>query len=192
MIHVNSLSDFTAKLPSDTTAWLLLYKKGAESSDCAFGHLEAAVKNRSELPVFAADVSQVRDIHTAFNITTAPVLLSFENKNFVSTYKGCNSAEFFEAVFEKSVFSASSKSDDKPKQKSVTVYSTPTCSWCTRLKSYLNDKGIKYSEIDVSKDSKAAEAMVKKSGQQGVPQTTIGSEHIVGFDKARIDKLLNI
>jgi glutaredoxin len=56
----------------------------------------------------------------------------------------------------------------------------------------LNDKGIKYSEIDVSKDSKAAEAMVKKSGQQGVPQTTIGSEHIVGFDKARIDKLLNI
>ena len=34
--------------------------------------------------------------------------------------------------------------------------------------------------------------MVRKSGQQGVPQTDIGGTIIVGFDKVRINELLEI
>jgi glutaredoxin len=34
--------------------------------------------------------------------------------------------------------------------------------------------------------------MVRKSGQQGVPQTEINGQMIVGFDKARINQLLEI
>jgi glutaredoxin len=34
--------------------------------------------------------------------------------------------------------------------------------------------------------------MVKRSGQQGVPQTLINGQVVVGFDKARIDALLGI
>ena len=34
--------------------------------------------------------------------------------------------------------------------------------------------------------------MVKKSGQQGVPQTDINGQIIVGFDKAKINQLLDI
>jgi glutaredoxin len=37
-----------------------------------------------------------------------------------------------------------------------------------------------------------AEEMVRRSGQQGVPQTDINGEIIVGFDKARINRLLDI
>jgi glutaredoxin len=46
--------------------------------------------------------------------------------------------------------------------------------------------------VDVSVDQKAAEEMVRKSGQQGVPQTDINGEIIVGFDKTRINTLLGI
>ena len=49
-----------------------------------------------------------------------------------------------------------------------------------------------YSEINVSKDQNAAEAMVRKSGQQGVPQTDINGTMVIGFDKVKINKLLGI
>ncbi len=74
----------------------------------------------------------------------------------------------------------------------MVVYSTPTCSWCTTLKRYLDENRIRYREIDVSKDQVATEGKVKKSGQQGVPQTEIDGQVIVGFDKEKINMLLQI
>jgi glutaredoxin len=49
-----------------------------------------------------------------------------------------------------------------------------------------------YTEVDVSKDQKGAEEMVRKSGQMGVPVIEIGNQIIVGFDKAKIDRTLGI
>jgi glutaredoxin 3 len=72
----------------------------------------------------------------------------------------------------------------------IKVYSTSTCPWCTKLKEYLDEKKVKYQSIDVSEDQEAASAMVKKSGQMGVPQTEINGKIIVGFDKEAIDKEL--
>ncbi|PLX14769.1 MAG: NrdH-redoxin [Salinivirgaceae bacterium] len=72
------------------------------------------------------------------------------------------------------------------------MYTTPTCTYCTSLKNYLNDKSVSYTEIDVSKDHQAAEEMVKRSGQQGVPQTVINGQVVIGFDRAKINQLLNI
>ncbi|HPC25835.1 MAG TPA: NrdH-redoxin, partial [Fervidobacterium sp.] len=37
---------------------------------------------------------------------------------------------------------------------------------------------------------KGAEEMVRKSGQMGVPVIEIGNQIIVGFDKAKIDRIL--
>jgi glutaredoxin-like YruB-family protein len=76
--------------------------------------------------------------------------------------------------------------------KRVIVFSTPTCSWCRKLKTYLRENKISYKDIDVSRDSKAARDMVKKSGQQGVPQMWINNRPIVGFDKQKIDRELEI
>jgi len=56
----------------------------------------------------------------------------------------------------------------------------------------LQENGIQYREVNVAADQKAAEAMVRKSGQQGVPQTEINGQIIVGFDKTRINSLLGI
>lgn len=79
----------------------------------------------------------------------------------------------------------------KMNTKKVIVFSTPTCSWCRKLKSYLHTKGVRYVDIDVSRDAKAARDMVRKTGQQGVPQMWIDNQPVVGFDQAKIDRLLN-
>ena len=81
---------------------------------------------------------------------------------------------------------------EKGKSKQVIVYTTPTCTWCTTLKTYLDQHQVRYRELNVAADGSAAEAMVRKSGQQGVPQTEINGQMIVGFDKARINQLLEI
>ena len=72
----------------------------------------------------------------------------------------------------------------------VTVYSTPDCSYCIRLKSYLNQKGTAFTTIDVYLDAQGLEKMISLSGQMGVPVIDIDGEVIVGFDKEKIDKLL--
>ena len=46
--------------------------------------------------------------------------------------------------------------------------------------------------MDVSKNPKKAEEMYRKSGQMGVPVVVMGNQVIVGFDKAKIDKILGI
>jgi len=74
----------------------------------------------------------------------------------------------------------------------VKIYSTPTCVYCKTLKEYLKKNGIDFEEIDVSKDEKQLQKMIKDSGQMGVPIVDIDGEIITGFDKAKIDKLLKI
>ncbi|MBS3081279.1 glutaredoxin family protein [Candidatus Pacearchaeota archaeon] len=72
----------------------------------------------------------------------------------------------------------------------ITIYTTPTCPWCRTTKEFLKSRKIKYKEIDVSKDRKAAEEMIKKSGQYGVPVLDINGKIVIGFDKEKIEQLI--
>ena len=72
----------------------------------------------------------------------------------------------------------------------VKVYSTKTCPWCHKTKEFLKGKNVKFDDIDVGADQKAANDMVEKSGQMGVPVTDIEGTVIVGFDKEAIEKAL--
>jgi len=69
----------------------------------------------------------------------------------------------------------------------IKVYSTQTCPYCHLLKDYLKQKGVKFVDIDVSKDEEAAQHMIDMSGEMGVPQTEINGKMIVGFDREAID-----
>lgn len=81
----------------------------------------------------------------------------------------------------------------KPNEKSkVIVYSTPTCPYCHAAKDFLKENKVEFKDIDVSKDQKAAEEMIEKSGQMGVPVLEIGGQIIVGFDKDKIKKALKL
>ncbi len=74
----------------------------------------------------------------------------------------------------------------------VKVYSTPTCPYCKMVKQFLAENQIIFADIDVSTSQAAAEEMIAKSGQLGVPVIDIDGQIIVGFDKARIRQLLNM
>jgi glutaredoxin 3 len=74
----------------------------------------------------------------------------------------------------------------------VKIYTTPTCIFCAMTKEYLKQKGILFEEVDVSKDEMAAQEMIEKSGQMGVPVIEIDGKIVIGFDKERIDELLNL
>jgi len=76
--------------------------------------------------------------------------------------------------------------------KQVKVYSTPTCPYCIRAKQFLKDSNIQFEDTDVSSNQQAAEEMIQKSGQMGVPVLDIGGEIIVGFDKERIKQALGL
>ena len=192
MTEVNSLSNLKLQSKAEDVFWLLIYKKNSEGSDCAFNNIKKAFSNlKEEAKLFTVNVNEVRDIHTEFNVKTVPTLLKIRKSAIKGVYKACNDVDYYTSLFLDTMYSVSGNSD-VPLQKSVIVYSTPTCSWCTRIKDYLKTKNIKFRDIDVSKDQKAAQAMVKRSGQQGVPQTLIGGQLIIGFDKTKIDKLLGL
>lgn len=72
----------------------------------------------------------------------------------------------------------------------VTVYSTTWCGFCHQAKKYFDSIGIKYNDINVEQDPAAAEEMVKKSNQMGVPVIEIGDAVIVGFNKPQVDAAL--
>ncbi len=77
-------------------------------------------------------------------------------------------------------------------EKTVLVYSTPTCPYCIRAKDFLKEVGVAFTNYDVSMDQEKAQEMMDKSGQMGVPVLDIGGEIIVGFDREKIKKALNI
>jgi glutaredoxin-like YruB-family protein len=191
MVKVNSYFELIDNLKDKEKVYLLLYKQGSEKSDCAFQNIASAAMEIKSLALYYADVNVTRDIHLRYEVTSAPSLLEFEYGVLKNLIKGCNDVNFYKVLFENAIYFHEMKKDEKP-QKRVTVYSTPTCSWCNTLKLYLKMHRVRYTDIDVSHDQRAADEIVKRSGQMGVPQTDINGEIIVGFNKARINELLDI
>ena len=76
--------------------------------------------------------------------------------------------------------------------KNVKVYSTPTCPYCKGAKQFLKENNIEFEDIDVSSNQAAAQEMIQKSGQMGVPVLEINGQIITGFDKEAISKALEL
>jgi len=74
----------------------------------------------------------------------------------------------------------------------VTVYSTPTCPWCKKVKEFLKEKKIEFKDKNIGEDQEAAKEMIKKSGQMGVPVIDVDGKIIVGFDKEALTKELKL
>ncbi len=188
---VKSLSELRDVLTKSEKTYLLIYKEGSDQSDCAMEHFKKASESISGITLLAVNVAEVRDIHEHYEIRSAPTLLEFEKEELKNAIKGCHKWEFFKALLEDAVFHAQNRKEGKvPKQ--VRVYSTPACTWCNTLKSYLRQHKVRFTDIDVSRDQNAAREMVNRSGQQGVPQTLINGQLVIGFDKKKINELLEI
>lgn len=73
----------------------------------------------------------------------------------------------------------------------ITVYTSPTCHWCSVAKRYLADKSLAFREIDVVSNPKGRQEMVKRTGQRGVPVILVGEHMMIGWDRAEFERLLS-
>ena len=72
----------------------------------------------------------------------------------------------------------------------VKVYTSNTCPYCTMAKEYLKDRNIEFEEKNVQTD-KEARSELMDMGYTGVPVIIIDGQEIVGFDKAKLDTILD-
>ena len=73
----------------------------------------------------------------------------------------------------------------------VSIYTTPTCSYCRMAKDYFRQNNVPFTEYNVASDTRRAEEMVHKSGQMGVPVLDVNGRIIVGFNKPEIERALH-
>ena len=76
--------------------------------------------------------------------------------------------------------------------KQVSIYTTPTCSYCRAAKEFFKENNIAFTEHNVATDAEKRKEMIEKSGQMGVPVLDVNGTIIVGFDKDAIKKALKM
>jgi len=75
----------------------------------------------------------------------------------------------------------------------VKIYSTPTCPYCIMAKEYLKEHKVVFEDVNVAENHEAAEEMVEKSRQRGVPVIVIDDKIVVvGFDRPALQKALGL
>jgi glutaredoxin 3 len=72
----------------------------------------------------------------------------------------------------------------------VSVYSTPTCVYCRQVKDYLRERGVRFTDYDIARDTRKGEEMIHKSRQAAVPVIDFNGTIIVGFDRGRLEQLI--
>lgn len=66
----------------------------------------------------------------------------------------------------------------------ITIYTTELCGYCWRAKALLDNKGVAFTEIDVSYDpAERARMMARAGGSRTVPQIFIGQTYVGGCDE---------
>ena len=75
---------------------------------------------------------------------------------------------------------------------SVTIYTTPSCSYCRMAKDWFRQNGISFTEYNVAADMHRAEEMMHKSGQMGVPVIDVDGKIIVGFNEPALRQELEL
>ncbi|MBI2393368.1 MAG: thioredoxin family protein [Deltaproteobacteria bacterium] len=175
----------------DQTLYLAFFGEFSEASRAARPAFEAFCAAHPEVPAVAIDVGITRGVHKEWGVATVPSVLAVRNGRVLRTVVGAQSAEFYaRALLGERGPEATTGSRERAHR--VTVYVTDTCPWCTRVKTYLREHKVSFSEINVSRDESAARRMTERSGQMGVPQLDIDGSFVVGFDQPRIDALLGL
>ena len=60
-----------------------------------------------------------------------------------------------------------------------------------KRKEFLSQKGVEFTEYDVSQDRQALEEMVEIAKRRVVPVIVVCDEGMVGFDPIRLEQMLN-
>ncbi|XKT74144.1 MAG: glutaredoxin family protein [Patescibacteria group bacterium UBA2163] len=77
-------------------------------------------------------------------------------------------------------------------QKTVTIYSTPTCHFCQMAKEFFKANDVEFTDHNVAEELEKRQEMIDMTGQMGVPVIKIGDDVVIGFDEGKIKSLLEI
>ena len=165
----------------------LFYTQNSELSKRSIEALKEVKQNHNEVTICKIDASRIRDIHPRYQIQSVPTLVVFRKGRPAEIISGVQTAGFYERIVSKRV---AGEAGDSPLPR-VTVYSTPTCPYCTMVKDYLESKNVSFTDVDVASDQQAAMELVQRTGQQGVPQTEINGSFVIGYNTRELDRLLN-
>ena len=72
----------------------------------------------------------------------------------------------------------------------VTLFFSPTCAYCQQAREFLGRRNIEFVARDVSGDPDALRDLVRLTGKYNVPVIVVGDEVVIGFDRARLERLL--
>lgn len=185
-IHLDKL-----KKENNDSIIIIFYADSSEKSKKAFDILKMVKKENPKAPIFGVNASKVKDIHPIYGINMVPAVLALKNGKTSNIIYGVHDKHYYETLLYDTHVSTPSGKDGE-KHHSVVVYTSSTCSWCGAVKSYLMKNHIFFREVDISRDVKAGQDLIRRSGQMGIPQTEIDGRIVVGFDKAKLDAILGI
>lgn len=157
----------------------------------ALSEMEEFSRDYDDIPVYAVDVQKIKTIHKEYGIDSVPTVMVIKDGKVLPFIKGVESAAYYGVQLGGAAPTKMARPAKKKKMR-VTVYSGPGCPACGTVKTYLRRNNIAFREVDISRDRKAAEKIMKRSGQQAIPQTDINGRLVVGFDKIKLDNLLGI
>jgi|GEM_PF-436972 len=173
---------------------LFFYKNELKKSLIALETLKKVSDSLKHIPFYAIDLEKIDDIHQNYDVIHIPTLVLVEEGKAVSWVMGAQKKDFYISALGEAHRTWSTFKDESRKKKypRVTLYSSPTCYYCKKIKDYLKKNEVPYRDIDISKDQKAARRLVQKTGQIGVPQIFIGSSHLLGYNEKKINEFLGI
>lgn len=169
---------------------LCFYAGFSSAARRVLAELEEFSKENKEVPIYIIDVEKVKGLHKQFEVKNVPTVLALEKEKITRRIEGVESARFYARIFCGADF-LPYKSGGKTVSHRVIVYTGSNCPACGTAKAYLRRRGVRFREIDITRDQHAAEGLVKRSGQMAVPQIDINGHLVVGFDQAKIDRLLS-
>ena len=169
---------------------ILFYSDSSEKSKQALMILDSFHEKHPDIALFAVNASRVKDIHPIYGIDSVPTLMTLRKNRPAEYVLGIPSEDDFSRLLSGTKHAL--KREGKGQRLKVMVYTSDSCPWCSKAKSYLRKNSIPFTEVNVSRNTNAAQNIFRRSGQMGTPQIDINGHIVVGFDKVNIDRFLGI
>jgi len=181
------------KATAEHSDYLVLFFWGefSNAAQRALHELTEFAREYKEVPIYIVDVQQVKGVHKEYGVDSVPTVLVMKDGREVDRFVGVESAAFYATQLAGMAPSHMAKPTRK-KSLRVTIYTSPGCPPCGLVKTYLREHGISFRSVDISRDEQAAREIVRRSGQQAVPQIDINGRIVVGFDRGKLENLLGI
>ena len=103
MQNILSVNEFKQQLEEHERVALLVFDPEDESSRCAFRSITEATYLGENVPVFVADVKEVDELQSHYQLTEIPTLLFFVKGKVIEEVKGCRESDVVKALMEHAV-----------------------------------------------------------------------------------------